>query len=53
MKNQTVVVVKKGLVPVPEGWELESVLKTLEKAGHEVKEVRRESESINQTPKKG
>ena len=53
MKNQTVVVTKKGLVPVPEGWDLESVLRTLEKAGHEVTKVRRESGGINQTPKKG
>lgn len=53
MKNKAVVVVKNGLVPVPEGWDLESVLKTLEKVGHEVKEVRPEKGGINQVPKRG
>ena len=53
MKNKTVVVVKNGLVPVPEGWDLESVLRTLEKAGHEVKGVRPEKGNINRASKKG
>ena len=53
MKNKAVVVIKSGLVPVPEGWDLESVLRTLKETGHEVTEVRQEEGDINRTPKKG
>jgi len=52
LKEKPVVVIKNGLVPVPEGWDLKSVLKTLKSVGHEIQEVREKSGVLIEPQKK-
>ena len=39
----TVVCLKDGKVPIPEGWTLEEVIRVLKEVGHEVVEVKAEA----------